>query len=154
MAIVVAVAGGWDPLHGGHLAHMKGARLLGKMLIVITHTDEMMVRKKGYVFLPLAERLEILKELRCVNQVVVAEEYGDQDGTVCKTLEALRPHIFAKGGDRVETNMPKSELEVCDRLGIRIVYGVGEKINSSSGLVENAARALWRAQHRLSPSSR
>ena len=144
MPIVVAIAGGWDPLHGGHLAHMKGARLLGNMLIVITHTDEMMVKKKGYVFLPLAERLEILRELRCVTEVYVAEELGDDDGTVARSLATLRPNIFAKGGDRDgPQNMPRSELGVCDRLGIRIVYGVGEKINSSSALVEKAARIIY-----------
>ena len=143
MPKVVAVAGGWDPIHAGHVAHMRGARALGNNLIVITHTDEMMVRKKGYVFLPLAERLEILKELRCVTDIYVAEELGDDDGTVAKSLEILCPHIFAKGGDRVEGNMPTNELEVCDRLGIRIVYGVGEKINSSSALVEKAAKTIY-----------
>ena len=142
MPIIVAVAGGWDPLHAGHLAHMRSARLLGSKLIVITHTDEMMVRKKGYVFLHLAARLEILKELRCVDQVVVAEEYGDQDGTVTRSLEALPCHIFAKGGDRTVDNMPESEKEVCERLGIEIIYDVGEKVNSSSALVETAARQL------------
>ena len=143
MPTVVAVAGGWDPLHAGHIAHLRGARSLGDKLIVITHTDEMMVRKKGYVFLPLAERLEILKELRCVNQVVVAEDYGDQDGTVTRSLEAIPAHIFAKGGDRTVDNMPESEKEVCERLGIEIVYEVGEKINSSSALVKKAAQTLW-----------
>ena len=144
MPIVVAVAGGWDPLHGGHLAHLRGARALGGVLFVITHTDEMMVKKKGYAFLPLAERLEILRELRCVDQVFVAEEMGDNDGTVTRSLEALDPFIFAKGGDRDgPQNMPRSELEVCDRMGIRIVYGVGEKVNSSSTLVERAARIIY-----------
>ena len=141
--ITVCIAGGWDPLHGGHLAHMKGARRLGDTLIVITHTDEMMVRKKNYVFLPLAERLEILRELRCVNKVYVAEELGDDDGTVAKSLEVLRPQVFAKGGDRTSTNMPQDELDMCRKLGIRIVYGVGGgKIQSSSELVRRAQRQL------------
>ena len=123
---------------------MRGARALGNNLIVITHTDETMVKKKGYVFLPLAERLEILRELRCVTEVYVAEELGDTDGTVAKSLEVLRPHVFAKGGDRDgPQNMPKNELEVCDRLGIRVVYEVGEKVNSSSALVKKAAQTLW-----------
>ena len=144
MPIVVAVAGGWDPLHGGHLAHLRGARALGGVLFVITHTDEMMVKKKGYAFLPLAERLEILRELRCVDQVFVAEEMGDNDGTVTRSLEALDPFIFAKGGDRAgPENMPPNELEVCEKLGIKIVYGVGgAKVQSSSELVRAAQRQL------------
>lgn len=136
---VVAVAGGWDPLHIGHIAHLRAARNLGNMLIVITHNDEMLVRKKGYVFLPLSERLEILKELRCVSGVFVAEELGDNDGTVTRSLEIIRPQIFAKGGDRTETNMPQSELAICEKLGIKVVYGVGgDKIQSSSELVRAA----------------
>ena len=133
----------------GHIAHMRDARRLeevrgpANMLIVITHTDEMIVRKKGYVFMPLAERLEVLKELRCVSGVVVAEELGDDDGTVTRSLEIIRPDIFAKGGDRVETNMPPGELEVCERLGIQIVYGVGgSKIQSSSELVRAARKQV------------
>ena len=143
MPAVVAVAGGWDPLHAGHIAHMRGARRLGAKLIVITHTDEMMVRKKGYVFLPLAERLEVLRELRCVDAVFVAEQLGDNDGTVTRSIEVLRPNIFAKGGDRGPGNMPEGELATCERLGIKLVYEVGPKVNSSSGLVEKASHALW-----------
>ena len=139
MSKLVVVAGGWDPVHAGHIAHLRDAkRLAGKLgrLIVITHTDEMMVRKKGYCFLPLAERLEILGAIRWVNKMVVAEELGDNDGTVIRSLEALRPDIFAKGGDRLEHNMPEVELALCQRLGIQIVYGVGGgKIQSSSELV-------------------
>lgn len=141
MPIIVVTAGGWDPIHGAHIAHLLAARSLGDMLIVITHTDEIMVRKKGYAFLPLEDRLAILRQLRCVDQVVVAEELGDQDGTVTRSLQTIGPDIFAKGGDRTgPENMPPGELEVCDKLGIKIVYGVGGgKVQSSSELV----RAAW-----------
>lgn len=65
----------------------------------------------------------------------------DRDGTCANTIQYLsdmnlKPDIFAKGGDRVPDNMPQNEIEVCDRLGIEIVYGCGDNLNSSSNLVQ------------------
>ena len=137
MPIVVAVAGGFDPLHLGHLLHLRAAKKLGDRLVVLLNPDSDMVRKKGFAFLSFAERREILLELRCVDEVV---EIIDGYGPCAETLARVHPHIFAKGGDRAEHNMPEIELAICERLDISIVYGVGGgKIQSSSELV----RAAW-----------
>lgn len=130
--IVVAVSGGFDPLHLGHLDHIKKAKALGDWLIAMVNPDEDMVRKKGYCFMPLRERVEMVRALRYVDDVIVVI---DKDGTVAKTLEAVKPNIFAKGGDRTPENMPQNEIEACRKVGCKIVYGVGEKLNSSSKLV-------------------
>lgn len=83
--------------------------------------------------MPFQERKEILESIRYIDEVVPCIDKGD---TVKKSLEHLKPDIFAKGGDRTPKNMPKAEIETCDRLGIKIVYGVGgEKIQSSSWLI-------------------
>jgi len=59
----------------------------------------------------------------------------------CDALRKVKPHIFAKGGDRTPENMPTSEVELCKRLGIKIIYGVGGgKVPSSSWLVENCKK--------------
>ena len=143
MLIVVAVAVGFDPLHGSHLAHLKHAKALGDILVVLLNPDADMVRKKGYTFLPFSDRREILQALRCVDQV---EEITDGDGTCAQTLARVIPAIFAKGGDRGPTNMPKSELDICERLCIKVVYNVGGgKVQSSSELVR-AARERERAR--------
>jgi len=132
----VAVGGGFDPLHVGHLRHMKEASKLGDHLTVIVNGDGDMVRKKGYCFMPLAERMEIVGSLKFVSQVLACL---DNDGTVVRTLKWLKPDIFAKGGDRTPDNMPLSELEACKEIGCRIVYGVGGgKVESSSELVKKA----------------
>ena len=61
-------------------------------------------------------------------------------GSVAKTLEQLRPDIFAKGGDRTIDTLPRDEVEVCQRLGIHLVTGVGGgKVQSSSWLVKNVS---------------
>lgn len=132
----VAVAGAFDPLHIGHVEHLRQARRLGDRLVVILNPDDDLLLKKSFFFMTYAERKTILEELRCVDEVVPAI---DGNGTVAETLRALRPEIFAKGGDRGPTNMPQGELDVCERLGILVIYGVGgDKVQSSSELVRAA----------------
>ena len=77
------------------------------------------------------ERLLIVKSIRYVDDVIISI---DNDKTVCKTLEYLRPNIFAKGGDRFSTEIPESG--VCNKLAIKIVDGLGDKVQSSSSLLK------------------
>jgi len=135
--VKVAVAGGFDPLHIGHIKHIEVASKLGDRLIVMVSTDMDMIRKKGYEFMPFKERMEIIKALKWVDEVVPSI---DADGTVAKTLKAIKPDIFAKGGDRTEDNMPENEIQACKEIGCKIVYGVGEQIQSSSGLVDRLVK--------------
>jgi len=125
----VAVSGGFDPVHIGHIRLFREASKLGS-LTVILNTDDFLMKKKGFVFMPLEERREIIQSIRYVDKVVIST---DKDMTVCDTLTWLKPDIFANGGDRVEGNTP--EYEVCKRLGIEMVFGVGgDKVQSSSQL--------------------
>lgn len=137
--IRVAVAGGFDPLHTGHLQHLLKAKVLGDYLIVMVSNDEDMIRKKGYCFMPLKDRIEILKELRCVDEVIATL---DSDGTQAETLKLIKPDIFAKGGDRTPDNMPAGEIEACREIGCKIVYGVGGQLRESSKLIDNLLRQL------------
>ncbi len=132
---VVAVSGGFDPLHVGHLRMIQTAKALGTRLVVIVNRDEFLKQKKGYVFMPLEERMEILRGLRDVDEVVAAV---DSDQTVRETLRLVKPHVFANGGDRSdEAVIP--EAGVCRELGIEMVFNVGGgKIQSSSDLVRGS----------------
>jgi len=134
---VVAVSGGFDPLHVGHLRMIQAAAKLGSHLVVIVNDDDFLVRKKGYAFMPLAERMEIVRGLRDVDDVVVAV---DRDQTVCETLRLVKPHVFANGGDRRDAaDIP--ETVVCRELGIEMVFNVGGgKVQSSSELVQRSGR--------------
>ncbi|MEM4201398.1 MAG: adenylyltransferase/cytidyltransferase family protein [Nitrososphaerales archaeon] len=137
--VVVFTSGFFDPIHRGHVRLLKDARLLGDRLVVGVHRDECCVRKKGFCFMPLEDRLEVLKAMKWVDEVVVCSPTCDL--TSVEVLRCLKPNVFAKGGDRVCENMPRAELEVCDQLGIRVVYGVGGgKVQSSSWLVANIKR--------------
>ena len=132
MKKVVAVSGGFDPIHIGHIKLFEEAKGLGDTLVVILNKDSFLKKKKGYVFMPQKERFEIVRAIRCVDKVVVAI---DKDQTVCKTLEVLKPNIFANGGDRKRKNIP--EVKVCKELKIKMVFNVGgSKVQSSSELVK------------------
>ncbi|MBI2099697.1 adenylyltransferase/cytidyltransferase family protein [Candidatus Uhrbacteria bacterium] len=136
--IVVAVSGGFDPLHIGHVRYFQEAKKLGDELVVILNNDNWLKKKKGYIFMPEQERKEVLKALSCVDRVILtAHEPDTEDMSVCLALKALRPDIFANGGDRVLDNIP--EVAVCNELRCSMVFNVGEggKIQSSSWLLAN-----------------
>jgi cytidyltransferase-like protein len=129
---IVTVSGGFDPVHIGHIRMIREAAKLGK-LIVILNNDAFLMRKKGFVFMPLEERKELLENIKGVDSVFVAI---DEDDSVCKSLEYLSPDIFANGGDR-NNEKEIREAEVCRRLGIEMVFNVGGgKVQSSSSLTK------------------
>lgn len=135
--LVVLTGGFFDPPHRGHVNLFREAKMLGDKLIVVVHRDLCCIRKKGYCFMPLEDRKAILESIRYVDEVIICPENCNL--TMEGILEAVKPNIYAKGGDRTPDNMPKSEIEACERLGIRVVYGIGGgKVQSSSWIVKNS----------------
>ena len=132
--IIVVASGYFDPLHLGHVEYLTFAKQLGNKLIVILNNDEQAKLKKGKSFMKLEERKKILEALKCVDEVFVSI---DLDPSVCKSLEAIKPDIFAKGGDRFIHEIPESGI--CEKCGIKIVDGLGDKIQSSSELIKNSS---------------
>lgn len=135
--IVVAVSGGFDPLHCGHIRLFDEAKRLGDELVVILNNDNWLRKKKGYVFMPEKEREEVIRALRSVDRVVITKHpKNPKDMSVCRELRMLRPSIFANGGDRNAENVP--EVELCRRLGIKMIWNVGRggKVQSSSWLLQ------------------
>ena len=125
----VAVSGYFDPLHVGHLEYLKLAKSLGDYLIVIVNSNSQCKIKKGKPFMDENDRLEIVRNLKMVDEVFLSI---DQDKTVCKSLEKIRPDIFANGGDRSNDEVP--ETVICNKHKIKMIDGLGEKIRSSSDL--------------------
>lgn len=128
---VVAVSGGFDPVHVGHLRLFRYAAERGRVLVLL-NSDEWLLRKKGYVFMPWLERAQLLRAMRPVWQVKEVDDVADH---VAAGLRAWRPDFFANGGDRPSANA--EEHAVCEELGIVELFGVGgTKVQSSTGLVE------------------
>ncbi len=134
----VAVSGGFDPIHVGHVRMILDAAHHGDV-VVILNGDEWLKDKKGYAFMSWEERAEIIRSIKGVISVV--NTVDDEDDTVCNTLRNLKKDMgldyFANGGDRTATTTP--EMEVCKELGIEMVWGLGgTKIQSSSDLVQSS----------------
>ncbi len=127
----IAVSGYFDPVHIGHLQLFKLAKELGEgigKLIVIVNNDKQAILKKGRPFMPQNERIEIIKSIKEVDEVVLSI---DEDRSVSKTLEIVKPDIFA-ASFRKHRRIP--EKDICDKLNIKIIDGLGEKLQSSSKL--------------------
>ena len=130
---LVCVSGGFDPVHIGHLRMIEEAAKYGHV-VVIVNSDKWLMRKKGYIFMPFSERCEILEGFTATGETTYVD---DTDNSVCEALRRIKPDYFANGGDRKTDNTP--EMDVCNELGIELLWNVGGgKIQSSSTLVSDA----------------
>ncbi len=140
---VVAVSGGFDPVHIGHVRMFKEAKKLGTHLVVILNSDEWLMCKKGFSFMPQEERAELIKSFEDVDDVYTHQKMmGDM--SVCSVLIDYKMkinnrkysiNVFANGGDiKNKTDIP--EANICNEANIEMVFNVGRggKIQSSSWL--------------------
>lgn len=145
---VVAVSGGFDPIHMGHVRLFQEAKKLGDELVIILNNDNWLHKKKRHVFMHEAERKEIIEALKPVDRVVLTKHGKNpqtpHDMSVSRELEEIKPDIFANGGDRDEKNAsdPNSSLyadiETCKKHGIKMIFNIGDggKVQSSSWLLK------------------
>ena len=125
----VAISGYFDPIHVGHLEYIEMSKKLGDYLIVIVNNNKQCVLKKGKPFMDEMDRMKIVKAIKWVDEVFLSV---DEDGTVCESLEKIKPDIFTNGGDRHNTECP--EAVICRKYEIELLDGMGDKIRSSSDL--------------------
>jgi cytidyltransferase-like protein len=139
------VSGYFNPLHKGHIEYFQKAKSAVEHLVVIVNNDHQRALKGSKAFQSQDERLFIVKSIRYVNQAFLSV---DSDRTVCKSLEELhtsfekfysfngkKEYYFINGGDQNNESIP--EKEICDRLGIILVDGMGDKVQSSSWLLKD-----------------
>ena len=140
----VAVSGGFDPIHIGHVRYMQEAKKLGNELVVILNNDNWLKLKgKPAAFIPEKERKEIIEALACVDQVIISKHSRNtKDISICNELAQIKPDIFANGGDRFSSNIP--EFKLCKELGIKMVFNIGKggKIRSSSDLLKDYSKKI------------
>ena len=133
----VIVSGYFNPLHRGHLELFRRAKESSDKLWVIVNSDLQRELKGSKEFMDESERLEIIQAIRYVDYALISM---DTDSTQCKTLETFSQMFgemyelyFANGGDQNNDTIP--EREVCERVGIKLIDGLGDKIQSSSWLL-------------------
>lgn len=139
LGTIVATSGGFDPIHPGHISCIIESKKYGDTVVVIVNGDSFLRAKKGRPFQDIETRSLIVSGIAGVDYVIPFEIEGDQ--TVNKALEALKPDVFTKGGDRVdEKTIP--EWATCKEHGIKVVSGVGaDKKWSSSWFLNDWNKA-------------
>ena len=134
----IIVSGYFNPLHKGHLEYLNQAKAITDKLIVIVNNDHQRELKGSKAFQDEEERVIIISNLKAVDEVVLSI---DQDRTVCDTIRHISESFgkeydlaFANGGDQNNDSIP--EAPVCKELGVSLIDGLGEKIQSSRWLLE------------------
>ena len=137
---VIIVSGGFDPMHVGHLRMLQEAARLGGIVVAGVNSDDWLMRKKGYVFMPHEERIEMVQGVRGVSKAI---GFDDSDNSACNLLQKIREMYprgiiaFANGGDRTFENIP--EIPVAEDLNIDLIWSIGGgKVQSSSDLVKES----------------
>ena len=133
----IIVSGYFNPIHKGHIAYFINAKALCDVLFVIVNSDLQRGLKGTKEFQKEAERLFIVQNIKAVDTAIISI---DEDRTVCKSIRFLYENNkeiydfgFANGGDQNNNSIP--EVPVCQELGIQLIEGLGDKIQSSSWLL-------------------
>ena len=134
----VIVSGYFNPVHKGHLELFKKANEIGDFLIVLVNSDLQRKQKGSKEFQDESERLQLIQSLKSVGYACISV---DKDKTQVESLKMVYHKfgdvfdlIFANGGDQTNKTIPESL--VCNELGITLVDGLGDKIQSSSWLLK------------------
>jgi cytidyltransferase-like protein len=131
------VSGYFNPIHKGHIEYFNNAKANCDLLVVIVNSDYQRTLKGSKEFQKEDERVFIVSNIKTVDKVFLSI---DQDRTVCETIRFIYKQLsadfavaFANGGDQNNNSIP--EVPVCQELGIELIDGLGDKIQSSSWLL-------------------
>ena len=134
---VVILSGYFNPIHKGHLEYFNNAKALTDELFVIVNNDHQRALKRSKEFQKEDERMIIVSNIKAVDKAILSI---DTDRTVCATLKMIAEKFgcefdlaFANGGDQSNDTIP--ERPICEEVGITLIEGLGDKIQSSSWLL-------------------
>ena len=135
----IIVSGYFNPIHKGHIELFEKAKSFGDQLWVIVNNDLQRQLKGSKEFMDENERLIIVKAINYVDKVIISI---DKDKSQCETLNHLAKRytkdfdlFFANGGDQNNDSIP--EARICKKNRIELIEGLGDKIQSSSWLLDN-----------------
>ena len=135
---IVIVSGYFNPVHKGHIEYFNKSKSFGDKLYVIVNNDKQRELKGSKEFQSEDERMLIVGSLKMVDEVILSV---DSDRTVRETLRSIdvlygkdNELFFTNGGDQNNETIP--ERPICEELGITLIDGLGEKIQSSSWLLK------------------
>ncbi len=141
---IVCTSGGFDPIHPGHVSCIHESKAFGDVVVVVVNGDTFLKNKKGKAFMDLSTRCHIISYIKGVDYVIPFDIENDQ--TACVALERIKPHVFTKGGDRIdEQTIP--EWNVCKINGIEVISGVGHKKDWSSSDFLSEWGEFWKGKN-------
>jgi cytidyltransferase-like protein len=135
---LIIVSGYFNPVHKGHIEYLTRSKELGDFLYVIVNNDYQRELKGSKPFMMADERKLIIESLKVVDRAMVAV---DTEKTVNESIKFIMNEIgsqfnkilFANGGDQNRNTV--GEAKLCEELGIELADGLGDKIQSSSWLL-------------------
>ena len=137
MRKAIIVSGYFNPIHKGHLEYFKNAKQHANYLFVIVNSDLQRELKGSKPFQDEKERMIIVNSIKGVDKAILSI---DKDRTVCETIKKIAMEYgkeyrlaFANGGDQNNDTIP--EKPICEKLGVKLIDGLGDKIQSSSWLL-------------------
>lgn len=93
--MIIYTVGTFDLLHVGHLALLEYCKTLGDKFVVGVASDEVVASyKRNTPVIPLKQRMEMLKSLKCVDDVIFYDKLEYVTG--CEKLDI---DIFVVGED-------------------------------------------------------
>lgn len=141
---IVCTSGGFDPIHPGHITCIHDSKKHGDTVVVVVNGDNFLNSKKGKPFMDLKTRCHIVSYIKGVDYVIPFEI--ENDSTVTVALKKIQPHVFTKGGDRIdEKSIP--EWGVCEQHGIEVISGVGHKKDWSSSDFLKDWGEFWKSKN-------
>ena len=133
----IIVSGYFNPIHKGHLEYFNNAKAKADKLFVIVNNDLQRQLKGSKEFQDENERMVIVSNIKAVDKAILSV---DSDRSVCKTIMNIAKEfggkyelIFANGGYQNNDIIP--EKDICEKMRITLIDGLGDKIQSSSWLL-------------------
>lgn len=135
---LVIASGYFNPIHTGHLEYLNRSKAIGDFLYVIINNDYQRSLKGSKEFMKEDERRLIIKNIKCVDDAIISIDTNKQvDNTIefiyKEMYHKFNKFVFTNGGDQTAKTI--AEVDVCNKLGIKLVFGLGDKIQSSSWLL-------------------
>jgi cytidyltransferase-like protein len=137
---LVIASGYFNPIHKGHIEYLNRSKSIGDFLFVIVNNDYQRLMKGSKEFMNEDERLLVVSNIKSVDDAMISIDENSR--LVEASIEFIYNQIgskfdkiiFSNGGD--QTSHTIGERDICEKLGIELVFGLGDKIQSSSWLIK------------------
>ena len=135
---IVLCHGVFDLLHLGHIKHFKSAKKYGDHLVVSITANKFINKGPGRPIFNQQERLDFLKELRIIDDVIISNSSSAED-----VIKIVKPHYYIKGPDYKNNSKDKTkkillEKKIVESYGGQIKY-TNDEMFSSSNLINSSS---------------